>query len=81
MLLGSSGLCGNKVRRNSSGNVDNLSFRDVAHLVFVDGKRIIEDRSPIFSGQNTLVTKEARRCRRHEEAEIVEQTYYRWRKE
>jgi hypothetical protein len=59
MLLGLSGMWGNKVRRNSAGNVDSLSFRDVAHLIFVDEKRIIEDRPPIFSGQNTLFTKEA----------------------
>lgn len=58
-LLGLSSFWGNKVRKNSAGNVISLSFRDVAHLIFVDEKRIIEDRSPIFSGQNTAETKEA----------------------
>jgi hypothetical protein len=58
-LLQLSSLWGNKVRTNSAGNLISLSFRDVAHLVFVDEKRIIEDRSPLFSGQNTLETKEA----------------------
>jgi hypothetical protein len=58
-LLVLSGLWGNKVRRNSAGNVDTLSFRDVARLIFMDEKRIIEDRSPIFSGQNNTDTKEA----------------------
>lgn len=58
LLLELSGLWGNKVRRNSAGNLDTLSFRDVARLIFVDEKRIIEDRSPIFSGQNNTETKE-----------------------
>lgn len=58
-LLGLSSLWGNKVRTNSAGNAISLSFRDVAHLIFIDEKRIIEDRSPIFSGRDTAETKEA----------------------
>lgn len=59
LLLELSSLWGNKVRVNAAGNADSLSFRDVAHLAFVNEKRIIEDRSPIFSGQNGLETKES----------------------
>jgi hypothetical protein len=58
-LLELSALWGNKVRTNAAGKSISLSFRDVAHIIFVDEKRIIEDRSPIFSGQNTAETKEA----------------------
>ena len=57
-LLGLSGLWGNKVRINNAGQVDSLSFRDVARLSFVDEKRIIDDQSPIFSGRNKQETKE-----------------------
>jgi hypothetical protein len=58
LLLGLSGLWGNKVRKNAAGQVDSLSFRDIARLIFVDEKRIIGDISPFFSGQNTTETKE-----------------------
>jgi hypothetical protein len=59
LLLGLSGLWGNKVRKSSAGQVDSLSFRDIARLIFVDEKRIIEDNSPISSGQNNTEVKEA----------------------
>jgi hypothetical protein len=59
LLLGFSGLWGNKVRKSSAGQVDSLSFRDIARLIFVDEKRIIDDSSPIFSGQNNTEPKEA----------------------
>jgi hypothetical protein len=57
-LLQLSSLWGNQIRTNAAGNIISLSFRDVAQLVFVDEMRIIEDRSPIFSGQNNMETKE-----------------------
>jgi len=59
LLLGLSGLWGNKVRKSGAGQVDSLSFRDIARLIFVDEKRIIDDGSPIFSGQNNTEVKEA----------------------
>jgi hypothetical protein len=57
-LLQLSKLWGKEVRINQSGHVDSLSFRDVAHLTFIDEKRIIDDASPIFTGNNSTQPKE-----------------------
>lgn len=59
LLLQLSELWDKKVRTNQSGHTDSLSFRDIAHLTFINEKRIIEDASPIFTGKYNTETKEA----------------------
>ncbi len=59
-LLEASGLSDRKVRRNASGETRSLSFRDVAHLAFVDEESVMTDRSPLRTGQWTAETVESR---------------------
>jgi hypothetical protein len=59
-LLGASGLSGKYVRTNASGETRPLSFRDVAHLAFVDEEAVMTDRSPLKTGQWTAGTVESR---------------------
>ena len=59
-LLGASGLSGKYVRINASGETRPLSFRDVAHLAFVDEETVMTDRSPLKTGQWTTKTVESR---------------------
>jgi hypothetical protein len=59
-LLEASGLSGKRVRKNASGEARSLSFRDVAHLAFVDEESVMTDRSPLRTGQWTAETVESR---------------------
>jgi hypothetical protein len=59
-LLEASGLTGKTVRTNASGKTRSLSFRDVAHLAFVDEETVMTDRSPAQTGQWTTRTAESR---------------------
>lgn len=59
-LLEASGLTGKKVRTNASGETRSLSFRDVAHLAFVDEESVMTDRSPVKTGQRTTETVDSR---------------------
>lgn len=58
-LLGLSGLLGKQVRTNASGAKDSLSFRNLPNYILIQEERVITKLSPIFSGQNTDVTKDA----------------------
>jgi hypothetical protein len=60
VLLEASGLSGKKVRTNASGETRSLSFRDLAHLAFVDEESVMTDRSPLQTGQWTTETAESR---------------------
>lgn len=50
-LLDLSGLGTKKVRKNEQGKTRPLSFRDIARLVIIDEETVIEEGSPILSGQ------------------------------
>lgn len=50
-LLELSGLGEKKVRTNQQGKTRPLSFRDIARLVIIDEKTVINELSPILSGQ------------------------------
>ncbi len=56
-LLSRIGLDG-KIIRESKADVRSLSFRDLAPLALVTETRIIEEDSPVFSGQYTKATEE-----------------------
>ena len=58
VLLNLCGFWGRKIRTNEAGKLVTLSFRDLAHLSVINEKRIIDDGSPILSGQYTEKTKE-----------------------
>lgn len=51
-------LDGKRVRKNSRGETDSLSFRDLAKLIVVDEEEVIGERSPYLSGQAVSRTKE-----------------------
>jgi hypothetical protein len=59
-LLRLVGMDGKKVRKNASGVTRSLSFRDLAHLAFVDEGAVMVDRSPALTGQNARETEESR---------------------
>lgn len=49
-LLELCGLWGKRLRKNKSGDTQSLSFRNVARLVIVNEKEIVQDRSPLRDG-------------------------------
>jgi hypothetical protein len=55
-LLGQCGLAGNRVRRNSRGETNSLSFRNVARLMIVTETEITQQRSPLHDGNPTANT-------------------------
>lgn len=59
-LLKELGLSGRRIRRDMSGTTRSLSFRDLAHLAFVDEEAVITDGSPVKSGQHLKRTEESR---------------------
>jgi hypothetical protein len=58
-LLQFCGLTGKRVRVNPS-TIGEFSFRDLAQLVLVDERQIQSSQSPIFSGERTDASREAR---------------------
>jgi hypothetical protein len=58
-LLRLMGLDGKQVRKNAEDQVQNLSFRNLAHLVVIDEQSIIKTHTPIYSGESTVRTAEA----------------------
>jgi hypothetical protein len=58
-LLRLVGLDGKRVRKNAQNELQNLSFRNLAHLMLVDEESIIKRGSPIHSGDSTLRTTQA----------------------
>lgn len=58
-LLELSGLGTKKVRVNDNGKTRTLSFRDIARLVIIDEVSIIEETSPVLSGQVIHKTAES----------------------
>lgn len=58
-LLRLIGLDGKRVRKNAQNELQNLSFRNLAHLVIVDEESIIKKGSPIHSGESTQRTTQA----------------------
>ena len=58
-LLNCYNLENRKIRTHKSGKTRGLSFRDIARLILVPETKIIEELSPIFSGQNDKNTVEA----------------------
>lgn len=57
-LLHQVGLGGKEVRIKKDGKKSALSFRDVSHFTLIDEERIIQQRSPILTGQFTTKTRE-----------------------
>ena len=57
-LLRAIGLEGREVRKNEKGEKTALSFRDVAHLTLINERDIIEQNSPILTGQVINKTRE-----------------------
>lgn len=55
-LLGQCGLAGKRVRRNSRGETNSLSFRNVARLMIVTETEITQQRSPLYDGNPTANT-------------------------
>lgn len=49
-LLGLCGLAGTRLRKNSRGETQSLSFRNVARLVIVNETEITQQTSPLFDG-------------------------------
>jgi hypothetical protein len=49
-LLGLCGLAGKRLRKNSRGELQSLSFRNVARLVIVNETEITQQTSPLFDG-------------------------------
>ncbi|MFN7835270.1 MAG: hypothetical protein ACK5NY_05695 [Burkholderiaceae bacterium] len=49
-LLGLCGLAGKRVRRNSRGETNSLSFRNIARLMIVDETEITQQTSPLNDG-------------------------------
>ena len=58
-LLRLAGLDGKRVRKNAQNELQNLSFRNLAHLVLIDEESIIKKGSPIHSGESTQRTVQA----------------------
>lgn len=58
-LLRLVGLDGKLVRKNAEDQLQNLSFRNLAHLVLIDEQSIIKKQSPIYGGESTARTAEA----------------------
>ena len=58
-LLRLAGLDGKRVRKNAQNELQNLSFRNLAHLVLIDEESIIKKGSPIHSGKSTQRTVQA----------------------
>lgn len=58
-LLKLSGLEGKKVRKNAEKELQDLSFRNLAHLVFVDEETIIKKSSPLHGTDAILKTAES----------------------
>jgi len=58
-LLSLVGLAHKQVRKNAENELQNLSFRNLAHLVVVDEESIIKKSSPLFSGESTQKTTQA----------------------
>jgi DNA repair exonuclease SbcCD ATPase subunit len=59
-LLELSGFFGRRVRTKADGTTRGVSFRDIAHLAFVDEASVMDPRSPARSGQFTTQTVESR---------------------
>lgn len=57
-LLALHNLENRKIRTHKTGKTRGLSFRDIARLILVQETKIIEERSPIFSGQNNKESEE-----------------------
>jgi len=57
-LLHLIGLDGRKVRKNAQNELQNLSFRSLAHLSIIDEETIIKKTSPIHSGESVQKTAE-----------------------
>jgi len=55
-LLRLVGLNGKRVRKNAQNELQNLSFRNLAHLVLIDEESIIKKGSPIHTGESTQRT-------------------------
>ena len=55
-LLRLAGLDGKRVRKNAQNELQNLSFRNLAHLVLIDEESIIKKGSPVHSGESTQRT-------------------------
>jgi hypothetical protein len=49
-------LNGKRVRKNAQNELQNLSFRNLAHLVLIDEESIIKKGSPIHTGESTQRT-------------------------
>lgn len=58
-LLRLTGLEGKKVRKNAENELQDLSFRNLSHLVFVDEQTIIKKSSPLHGTENTQKTAES----------------------
>ncbi len=58
-LLRLVGLDGKRVRKNAQNELQNLSFRNLAHLALIDEESIIKKGSPIHSGESTQRTVQA----------------------
>lgn len=58
-LLRLVGLDGKQVRKNAEDQLQNLSFRNLVHLVLVDEQSIIKKQSPVYGGESTVRTTEA----------------------
>lgn len=58
-LLRLSGLEGKKVRKNAENELQDLSFRNLAHLVFVDEETIIKKSSPLHGTDAIVKTAES----------------------
>jgi hypothetical protein len=55
-LLGLCGLAGKRLRKNSRGELQSLSFRNLARLVIVNETEITQQTSPLFDGNYTANT-------------------------
>jgi hypothetical protein len=58
-LLDLCSLTDRKVRKNAENQLQNLSFRNIVHLIMVSELDIVKADSPIFSGESTARTADA----------------------
>jgi len=58
-LLRLVGLDQKRLRKNANNELQNLSFRNLAHLAIVDEESIIKKTSPIFTGESTQRTMQS----------------------
>lgn len=58
-LLRLIGLEGKRIRKNALNELQNLSFRNLAHLVIIDEETIIKKGSPVFGTESTQRTMQA----------------------